>query len=167
MLRDEPLRQQRHLAHQRRAVVRRELGRAVPALDLDGRERLERVAVHRVRIVAGVEAREVLGGAQVLEQQQPALHIHLVNVRNVDARRFEQTGDLHVGPNVLLAGGRVHDDEGPTVGRGHPEIAAKAGVAGGRLDGTRAEREPRGNPVLNQREARVGWRHVRWERRRR
>ncbi len=131
VLRNEPLRQQRHFTHQHGTVVRRELGRAAPAVHLDMGERLQRVPVHRVGIVTCVQPREVLRGAEIFEQQQAPFHIHLVNVRNVDAGRFEQTGDLHIGPDVFLARRRVHDDEGPAIGREHPEIAAEAGIAGG------------------------------------
>ncbi len=112
MLRGEPLRHQHHLAHQHFAVVRRELGGGHAGPSSGCPPARQSVAVQRIRVVAGLEAREVLRGAEVFEQQQAALGVHLVKVRNVDTRRFQEAGDLHIGPNVFLARGRVHDDEG-------------------------------------------------------
>jgi len=86
-----------------------------------------------VRITAFGEASQIVRAAEILEQQQAARDIHLVDAGHVGADRFEHPAHAHVRAYVLPVRRCIHDDVGASRPE-DPEVPAKAGIARCRLD---------------------------------
>src|SRR5262245_61792362 len=99
-----------------------------------------------------------MSAAQILQQQQSAVDIRLMHMRNVSVQGFEQRSDFQVRTNVFLTGRRVHDDE-RVLSAESAEITAEASIRGSGLNALDWELEILSEPILNQRKSRVGGGH--------
>ena len=108
-LREVPVGEQVEFALQQRAVVGRQFVRLAGELDLD--QRIDGGAVERVGVGVG-QVGEVGGRAEVGEQQEAAFEVGGEHLGHVHAGVVEQLLHVQPGPDVLVAGRRVHDDAG-------------------------------------------------------
>ncbi len=139
-----PVAEQARLAPQQRRVVGRQ-ARERGGLGLRARlqlhERAHRVGKQLVdegRVGAGQRLQEGLR-AEVRQQQEALGEVLGHDLGRVEAPAAQQPRDGHERPAILLLRRRVHHD--PAAGAvaraslGHPKVAAKAGVGGGRGEG--------------------------------
>jgi hypothetical protein len=96
-----------------------------------------------------------VGGAEVLEQQQPARLIRGIDLRHVHVAAGQQSRDPDVGRDVFLVGRRIHDDAGRAGGIPHAEIAPETGVGRGRLHAGGRPAEIALEPVADEQNTRV------------
>jgi len=140
--REEPLREQLHLAHQDLAVVGRQR-RGIARLQ--AHERVDRVRIERLRACTLPERLEVMLPAEVAHQHEALLRVHGENLRHVHAGRGEDARDPEPRVEALAFGGRVHRDLSAAAAM-HAEVTPEARVGGrGRdaLDGrARQARDP-------------------------
>ena len=107
MLADVPLGKQIDLALQQRGIIRRQHARF--AGQLPGDQGIDRVAEQRVGIVFSKPV-QISGGAQVAQQQKPALDVLRQHVRHVQARVAHQGRHVDERAAVFLRRRRVHGD---------------------------------------------------------
>ncbi len=68
---------------------------------------------------------------------------------------LQHGGNAQVGPDVFLAGRRIHDDQRRLSRARHAEITAETGVGGGRRDAVLAHAEVPFEPLAQQLETRI------------
>jgi len=84
-----PFGHQCQLACERLPVVGRQLARSIHAPRLNLREGVQRVPVQTIRIVARIETLQILGDAQILEEQKTIGGVCLEHVRHMHAEGFQ------------------------------------------------------------------------------
>ncbi len=155
-----PLREERQLTLEENVVIRRQTIRAARALQRN--QRRDGIGEQAIGIVV-VERLEVRCRAEVGQQEETALHILRQHLGHVESRLAHQLGDANERPTVLAFRRRVHHD--PAAGAvaraslGHPKVAAKAGVGGGRGEGDGGavgDAELRERGIVHRRRQRMG-----------
>jgi hypothetical protein len=92
-----------------------------------------RISASAPAAVGLAQCAQVLGVAEVVQQQEALVQVLFEHARPVQPGTADQRADAHEGGDAVLGCRRVHDDEAAAVDARDPEVAARAGVGGGQV----------------------------------